>query len=153
MDRINEITQIVGQKFRSFGGGQENPYNPVSMALKDQQLQFAAGVDIKAVVETVLNEAQATSTDPQHGREPDKVKPECKDCVFYHKLVAGNCVSIIACKHQQRVLNKVKPLAQYLVDYLQHKHPIGFNRLFWKRIIEQALDAYESTEQVKIRIE
>ena len=48
---------------------------------------------------------------------------------------------------------KVKPLAQYLVDYLQHEHPVGFNRLFWKRIIEQALDAYESTEQVKIRIE
>ena len=59
MNKIDKITQIVGQKFRSFGGGHVTPCNPVSEALKDQPFQFAAGVDIKAVVETVLDEAAA----------------------------------------------------------------------------------------------
>lgn len=114
-----------------------------------------------------------TPPDPQHGREPDKVK--CIDCLNggmgMQCAVCGTSPSTdnpIDCtdfeprpqgtpaesRYGRDVKSdKVKPLAQYLVDYLQHEHPVGFNRLFWKRIIEQALDAYESTEQVKIRIE
>lgn len=61
VDKINEIVQvivqIIGQRFRSFGGGQEGSNNPVAEALKDGPLRFAAGVDIKAVVEAVLSEA------------------------------------------------------------------------------------------------
>ena len=55
---IDEITQIIGQKFRSFGGGHTSFNNPVSAALKDQPLQFAAGVNIKDVVRAVLYEIQ-----------------------------------------------------------------------------------------------
>ncbi len=56
MNKIDEITQIIGRKFRSFGGGKESFNNPTAIALKDEPLQFAAGVDIKSVIETVLSE-------------------------------------------------------------------------------------------------
>lgn len=57
MNKVDKITQIIGWKFRSFGGGQAGFNNPLAIALKDQPLQFAVGVDIKSVVETVLDEA------------------------------------------------------------------------------------------------
>ena len=70
------------------------------------------------------NEVQA---EPQHGRKPDKVKP----------------------------------LAQYLSEYLaggiDRTHEAGFPVDFTKEglrlVLEPALEAYESTENVKIRIE
>lgn len=58
MKKVDKITQIIGQKFRSFGGGQTGFNNPIAIALKDKPLQFAAGVDIKSVVEAVLREAK-----------------------------------------------------------------------------------------------
>ena len=61
MSKVDKITQIIGRKFRSFGGGQKGFNNPLAMALKDQPLQFAAGVDIKSVVKVVkavLSEAK-----------------------------------------------------------------------------------------------
>ena len=59
MGKIDKITQIIGQKFRSFGGGgQKSNWNPIVNALADQPLQFAAGVDIKSVVKAVLSEAK-----------------------------------------------------------------------------------------------
>lgn len=58
MKKIDKITQIIGRKFRSFGGGQTGFNNPKAMALKDEPLQFAAGVDIKSVVKAVLSEAK-----------------------------------------------------------------------------------------------
>jgi len=57
---------------------------------------------------------------------------------------------------------KVKPLAQYLDEYIKHEVDIGnlnviVSELFaydsWRELLEQALDAYESTECVKIKIE
>ncbi|MCK5611625.1 hypothetical protein KAR91_57675 [Candidatus Pacearchaeota archaeon] len=51
---------------------------------------------------------------------------------------------------------KVKPLAQYLVNYIEHEIEIGNINLeydLWHELLEQALDAYQSTENVKIRIE
>ena len=61
---------------------------------------------------------------------------------------------------------KVKPLAQYLAEYLDHEKydfaavderygdvAVEFDTTDLKNNLEQALDAYESTEQVKIRIE
>jgi len=74
----------------------------------------------QAAMEEVGILAQATPADPQHGREPEKVKP----------------------------------LAQYLSEYLDYQGnilPADMDSL--RDIFEQALDAYESTEQVKIRIE
>lgn len=58
MKKVDKITQTIGRKFRSFGGGQTGFNNPLAMALKDQPLQFAAGVDIKSVVKAVLSEAK-----------------------------------------------------------------------------------------------
>ena len=58
MKKVDKITQIIGRKFRSFGGGQTGFNNPIVMALKDEPLQFAAGVDIKSVVKAVLSEAK-----------------------------------------------------------------------------------------------
>ena len=72
-----------------------------------------------------------TPAKPQHGREPDKVKP----------------------------------LAQYLDEYIEHEIELGNIEEFataghaiflgnsWAWLLEQAFDAYESTEQVKIKIE
>ena len=54
MNKIDEITQIIGHEFRSFGGGRGSRFNPMAEALKDKEFQFAAGVDIKSVVEAVL---------------------------------------------------------------------------------------------------
>lgn len=54
-----------------------------------------------------------------------------------------------------------KPLAQYLAEYLatgiDRTHeagmPVDYTEEGLKPVLEQALDAYESTEQVKIKIE
>ena len=58
-----------------------------------------------------------TPAEPQHGREPDKMKP----------------------------------LAQYLDEYIQHSILIVGNYSL-QPLLKQALDAYESTENVKIKI-
>ncbi len=67
-----------------------------------------------------------TPPDPQHGREPEP-----------------------------------KPLAQYLGEYVDYEAELlniqSGIRLYeynsWRELFKQALDAYESTEQVRIRIE
>lgn len=57
-----------------------------------------------------------------------------------------------------RQLGAVKPLVQYLYDYIEHEVEIG--NIFrcmagynWQALLEQALDAYESTQGVQIKIE
>jgi pilus assembly protein TadC len=47
------IVQTIGERFRTFGGGRGSEFNPLAQALKDQRLQFAAGVDVEDVVATV----------------------------------------------------------------------------------------------------
>ena len=54
----------------------------------------------------------------------------------------------------------IRPLAKYLADYLDDDYfiydQVDYERLDMDDIyelLEQALDAYENTEQVKIRIE
>ena len=56
--------------------------------------------------------------------------------------------------------DKVKPLAQYLDEYITYEteeaYPLIDTKsglVSWCELLKQALDAYESTEQVKIRIE
>ncbi len=51
--QTNCLVKLVGEKFRSFGGGQTSNYNPLVNALSDRPLCFAAGVDIKEVVEFI----------------------------------------------------------------------------------------------------
>ena len=61
---------------------------------------------------------------------------------------------------ENRIPDKVKPLAQYLAEYIDHEATAEeidslWNREInvWHELLEQALDAYESTEGVKIKIE
>lgn len=51
-----------------------------------------------------------------------------------------------------RKLRQPKPLAQYLAEYIEHE--IGLHSYNPScELLEQALEAYESTENVKIKIE
>jgi hypothetical protein len=50
-----DVVALIANNFRCFGGGQSNDYNPLSQMLKDEPAQFAAGVDVKEVVDCVIN--------------------------------------------------------------------------------------------------
>ncbi len=53
--KVDEIVKSISGNFRTFGGGDKNPNgNPIAMALKDNPLSFAAGVDVEQVVLHVL---------------------------------------------------------------------------------------------------
>ena len=52
-----KIQQHIQKSFRTFGGGEVIPFNPVAAALKDEPLQFAAGVDVEDVIKVVLAES------------------------------------------------------------------------------------------------
>ena len=55
MSQIDKITETIGTKFRTFGGGQRRKFdNPVAAAFADRPLMFAANVDVKTVVIAVL---------------------------------------------------------------------------------------------------
>jgi hypothetical protein len=47
------ITELV-RRFPTFGGGEITPGNPVSYALKDEEPQFAAGIEIGHVIDILL---------------------------------------------------------------------------------------------------
>jgi hypothetical protein len=52
----DEIVAAVKEKFPCFGGGDERVRdNPIAAALKDRPLMFAMGVDVKSVVEFVID--------------------------------------------------------------------------------------------------
>ena len=53
---VARITAEVGASFRCFGGGRTYgaEWNPLVAALKDEPLQFAAGIDVAEVVRFVL---------------------------------------------------------------------------------------------------
>lgn len=54
---VDAITSSIVEKFRTFGGGASSSWgNPIAMALADKSAQFAAGVDVKEVVEFVLSQ-------------------------------------------------------------------------------------------------
>ena len=102
-----------------------------------------------------------TPPNPQHGRKPDKVKPECDNCVYLEadgEIINEHIEKIMRLEARLEEPENVKPLAQYLGEYIEHE--CGMVDVFttsgavsWRELLEQALDAYESTEQVKIRIE
>ncbi len=71
----------------------------------------------------------------------------------------GNCKE---CKHNNGCPHKPKLLAQYLDEYIEHEVEAGnidpsvsilYAYNSWCELLEQALDAYESTENVTIKIE
>jgi len=52
---VDDVVKSIAGKFRTFGGGYESPYgNPLAMALKNEPLQFAAGVDVRSVVDFIV---------------------------------------------------------------------------------------------------
>lgn len=53
-ETTDDLILLVAANFRSFGGGHVTRGNPLSHALQDAPPQFAAGVDIREVVEFVL---------------------------------------------------------------------------------------------------
>lgn len=58
-DLVSEIIAEIGVRFQTFGGGIVGCQdNPISHALKDRPLQFAAGVDVADVVRCVLEIAE-----------------------------------------------------------------------------------------------
>ncbi len=52
------IMSRIQSEFRTFGGGEVTRGNPLSVALKDHPLQFAAGVDVAGVVGVVIEELE-----------------------------------------------------------------------------------------------
>lgn len=63
---LSNLVDNIGGHFRTFGGGRGTRDNPISMALIDNPLQFAAGVDVKEVVQFVLNELNFKVIDNNH---------------------------------------------------------------------------------------
>jgi hypothetical protein len=54
---LNYLVISISKKFRTFGGGDKDTRNnPIAVALRDKPLQFAVGVDVKEVIEFILNE-------------------------------------------------------------------------------------------------
>lgn len=86
--------------------------------------------------------------------KPDKVKPTCKDCRLFNPNSKSNCDETgYGTKAENnpcdRFKPKPKPLAQYLFEHDCEYADVRSSREYF----QQALDAYESTENVKIRIE
>jgi hypothetical protein len=50
---IDDIVKKVTIRFHTFGGGQDSEFNPITHALKDKPPVFAAGVDVREVVEYI----------------------------------------------------------------------------------------------------
>lgn len=48
------IVKEVQNNFRTFGGGKSSDWNPVAAALSERNLCFAAGVDVKEVVDFII---------------------------------------------------------------------------------------------------
>ena len=53
--KVRQIVWATAEEFPSSGGGRDSDTNPITHALKDRPLLFAAGVDIERVVRFVLS--------------------------------------------------------------------------------------------------
>ena len=62
----------------------------------------------------------------------------------------GDCKN---CKHNVGCPHRLKPLAQYLSEYVEPLDHYNSYIIGWRALLEQALDAYQSTENVTIKIE
>ena len=92
---------------------------------------------------------QLAALSTQYGRELDKVKPECETCngtgEKFIGIIGRTDPTHIPCPDCQ----KVKPLAQF-IDEWDLAHPDERNT---REYFQQALDAYQSVENVTIKIE
>jgi len=52
-NRTDDIVRLVGLKFRTFGGGIESANNPIAQATIGKPFMFAAGVDVREVVQFI----------------------------------------------------------------------------------------------------
>lgn len=78
------------------------------------------------------------------GTSPSTDNPiDCTDFESKHLCDCSSCVK----------LRTPKPLVQYLGEYIDHELCNNTEHDSWRELLEQALNAYQSTEQVKIRIE
>lgn len=89
-------------------------------------------------------------------------QPAADMATIMHEAITETKQGTPAESRYGREPDKVKPLAQYLDEYIEHEVELdnldtGVSELFaydsWRELFEQAFDAYESTENVKIRIE
>ena len=55
---FNNLVQKIGHKFRTFGSGYSDLNNPISTALEDKPLVFAAGVGVSDVVYFILEQIE-----------------------------------------------------------------------------------------------
>lgn len=65
---VDNLVEVLRRRFPSFGGGDDRraAFNPIAMALKDKPAMFAAGVDIRDVVNFVLSyDTTRTDGDPE----------------------------------------------------------------------------------------
>lgn len=98
--------------------------------------------------------------------EGDEDKCDTSKCDFENRRCSQACIIEPKSKHVCNCdscikLRTPKPLAQYLGEYLvtgidrAHKagYPVDYTKEGLKPVLEQALNAYESTEHVKIKIE
>lgn len=73
-DFEDRLVEMVSRSFRSFGGGAgSESSNPIAQALKDSAPQFAAGVDIRGVVQFVRSRSGSIGPFPP---EPPPGSPE-----------------------------------------------------------------------------
>ena len=93
-------------------------------------------------------------------QQPEELSPEEENQINTKPCPYNNAISCVQypengcgcdcdpCKECEVKLNIVKPLAQYLDEYLRHE-VVDVDL----ELLEQALDAYQSTENVTIKIE
>lgn len=53
---VQRVVTRIGARFRTFGGGRGDDFNPLAEMLKNKPLTFAAGVDVAEVVRFVMEE-------------------------------------------------------------------------------------------------
>ena len=112
--------------------------------------------EIRLFLRNLQNISSLTEKTMIYEAKADKVLAllPCETCGGLKVVPHGNWTNKPCPDCQPSKLDKVKPLAQYLTEYIGHEFidtmVIG---QVWHELLQQALDAYESTEQVKIRIE
>src|SRR5690349_21663512 len=53
---VDHLVSLVAAEFRTHGGGKIDMNDPLSLVRKDKPPMFAAGVDVRAVVEKIADE-------------------------------------------------------------------------------------------------
>ena len=149
--RLDKIHRELFDMANSYAG---NEYGHIACRLHSISNSVYNIRDIMKVL--CLSDPYGISTEDRYGRDvvsekvklhPDKAeRQDCADCL-YPERSCSQCIN---------KAKESKLLAQYLDEYVNHEYTtgqlIGSDRS-WRELLEQALDAYEITEQVEIKIE